>query len=82
MPDRYNSTMSTKPHEGMHDMSEGEGRGEATALLAAPPRVINIGLELFAENLAGQGAQVVHVRWSPPAGGNSQLADLLAKLGR
>ena len=61
-------------------MSEGEGHGEAPALLAAPPRVINIGLELFAENLASQGAQVVHVRWSPPAGGNSQLADLLAKL--
>ncbi len=49
-------------------------------LLAAPPRVINIGLELFAENLASQGAQVVHVRWSPPAGGNARLASLLAKL--
>jgi hypothetical protein len=82
VPDRYTSTMSTKPQEGMQDMSEGEGRVEATALLTAPPRVINVGLELFAENLAGQGAQVVHVRWSPPAGGNAQLADLLAKLGR
>jgi FdrA protein len=64
----------------MHEMHEGKDRVEAAALLAAPPRVINIGLELFAENLASQGAQVVHVRWSPPAGGNSQLADLLAKL--
>ena len=61
-------------------MHEGEGHVEATALLTVPPRVINIGLELFAENLASQGAQVVHVRWSPPAGGNSQLANLLAKL--
>jgi FdrA protein len=61
-------------------MHEGEGHLEPNALLTAPPRVINIGLELFAENLASQGAQVVHVRWSPPAGGNSQLADLLAKL--
>ena len=67
---------------GMHDMSEGEDRVEAPALLTAPPRVINIGLELFAENLAGQGAQVLHVRWSPPAGGNAQLASLLGKLGR
>jgi FdrA protein len=50
------------------------------ALLAAPPRVINVGLELFAEDLTRQGAQVVHVRWSPPAGGNAKLADLLAKL--
>ena len=57
-----------------------EGEGHVAALLTVPPRVINIGLELFAENLASQGAQVVHVRWSPPAGGNSQLANLLAKL--
>jgi hypothetical protein len=64
----------------MRIMDEGEDRIAATALLTAPPRVINVGLELFAENLSGQGAQVVHVRWSPPAGGNSQLADLLAKL--
>ena len=49
-------------------------------LLAAPPRVINVGLELFAANLASQGAKVAHVRWSPPAGGNAHLAGLLDKL--
>jgi hypothetical protein len=49
-------------------------------LLAAPPRVINIGLEIFAVNLARQDAKVAHVRWSPPAGGNSHLASLLEKL--
>lgn len=49
-------------------------------LLAAPPRVINIGLEIFAANIASNGAQVAHVRWSPPAGGNTQLAGLLEKL--
>ena len=49
-------------------------------LLEAPPRVINIGLEIFAVNLASQDAKVAHVRWSPPAGGNSQLAGLLEKL--
>jgi FdrA protein len=49
-------------------------------LLAAPPRVVNIGLELFAVNLADQGAKVVHVQWSPPAGGNPHLASLLEKL--
>jgi hypothetical protein len=37
---------------------------------------------LFAADLAREGAQVVHVQWSPPAGGNAQLADLLSKLGR
>jgi hypothetical protein len=49
-------------------------------LLGAPPRVINIGLEIFAVNLAHQGAEVAHVRWSPPAGGSSHLAGLLEKL--
>jgi hypothetical protein len=49
-------------------------------LLAAPPRVVNVGLETFAENLAAQDAQVAHVRWSPPAGGNAHLAGLLEKL--
>jgi FdrA protein len=49
-------------------------------LLAAPPRVINVGLEQFALDLAQQGAQVAHVRWSPPAGGNPRLAAILEKL--
>jgi FdrA protein len=49
-------------------------------LLAAPPRVVNVGLELFAHGLKAVGAQVVHVQWSPPAGGNARLAGLLDKL--
>jgi len=49
-------------------------------LLTAPPRGINIGLEIFAADLASQDAKVAHVRWSPPAGGNSHLASLLQKL--
>jgi hypothetical protein len=56
-------------------------------LLAAAPRVVNVGLEMFAINLAAQGAKVdgikvVHVQWSPPAGGDSRLAGLLDKLRR
>jgi hypothetical protein len=50
------------------------------SLTAAPPRVVNIGLEMFALNLADQGAKVVHVQWSPPAGGNAHLARLLDRL--
>jgi hypothetical protein len=49
-------------------------------LLGAAPRVINIGLEIFAVDLACQDAKVAHVRWSPPAGGNRHLAGLLEKL--
>ena len=48
------------------------------SLLEAPPRVINVGL---AEDLAAQGVAVQHVQWSPPAGGNARLAELLSKLG-
>jgi hypothetical protein len=107
-------------------------REDAKSLLAAPPRVVNVGLELFAVDLAGHssspsplvgegrgggsggydarvphlptptpdpspqgggeqsaraaqsdrpsGPQVVHVQWSPPAGGNAHLAGLLDKL--
>jgi hypothetical protein len=56
------------------------GRASVANLLAAPPRVVNVGLELFAIDLAGHGARVVHVQWAPPAGGNSRLAGLLDKL--
>ena len=54
-----------------------EGPG---SLLAAAPRVVNVGLELFAVNLAEHGAEVVHVQWIPPAGGNARLVSLLDKL--
>jgi FdrA protein len=42
---------------------------------------VNVGLESFARELAAGGVQVVHVEWSPPAGGDPALADLLSKLG-
>jgi hypothetical protein len=57
-----------------------DDRAASRDLLAAPPRVVNIGLEVFAADLAAQDAKVAHVRWSPPAGGNAQLAGLLEKL--
>ncbi len=44
------------------------------------PRVLNVGLPLFAETLARAGAEVVHVDWAPPAGGDVRLAGLLARL--
>ena len=53
----------------------------AVTLLTTPVRVINIGLEGFATELKSQGVPVVHVQWSPPAGGDAKLAALLAKLG-
>jgi hypothetical protein len=60
-------------------MSEIHDDGPAD-LLASAPRIINVGLELFALDLAAQGARVMHVQWRPPAGGNARLAGLLDKL--
>ena len=49
-------------------------------LLEGPPRVINIGLSSFADDLKKQDAKMVNLDWSPPARGNIELANLLAKL--
>lgn len=49
-------------------------------LFASGPRVINLGLELFATQLLACGGSVVHVDWRPPAGGNERLASLLERL--
>ena len=49
-------------------------------LLEGPPRVINIGLTSFADDLKKQDAEIVNVDWSPPARGNIELANILAKL--
>jgi FdrA protein len=60
---------------------------DRTDLADGPPlldgaiEVVNIGLESFAQDLASQGVPVIHVEWSPPAGGDPELADLLSKLG-
>lgn len=50
-------------------------------LLESPPKVVNIGLEGFAIELGAQGVDVVQVEWSPPAGGDPDLARLLSKMG-
>ena len=51
----------------------------ADDLLNQPLRVINLGLELFAQELDAAGVEVVHVDWRPPAGG-AKVAALLAEL--
>ena len=53
---------------------------ENHTLLEGPPRVINIGLTSFADDLKKQDIEMVNLNWSPPARGNVELANLLAKL--
>lgn len=43
-------------------------------------QVINIGLEQFFNSLKEQEIQVLHVSWSPPAGGDQEVIDLLNAL--
>ncbi len=65
-------------HPGMARRSRGNSM--IKKLLGNPPKVINIGLSGFARDLSDRGVPVVHVDWSPPAGGNPKLRDLLSKL--
>ena len=46
------------------------------------PKLINVGLRSFYDSVRAQGADVAHVDWRPPAGGDPELARLLAKLDR
>ena len=50
-------------------------------LFLNPIRVVNVGLEAFAQELESLDVPVIHVDWRPPAGGDPRIADLLSKLG-
>lgn len=67
----------------MSDKREQTGREQAKgqALLTHDLTVVNVGLEGFVKDLQDCGVAVVHVDWSPPAGGDPKMAALLAKLG-
>jgi len=49
-------------------------------LLNKKLKVINVGIETFVEDLKRQGAEVIHVDWRPPAGGDIEILRLLDKL--
>jgi hypothetical protein len=49
-------------------------------LLSEPIVVINIGLSQFASSLEQQKVEVVQVDWTPPAGGDKEMIDLLDQL--
>lgn len=53
----------------------------AGTLLSGKVKVVNVGLEGFVADLKAAGAEVVHVDWQPPAGGDARMAALLARLG-
>jgi len=49
-------------------------------LLSQPVVIINIGLNQFARSLEEQKVEVVQVDWTPPAGGDREMIDLLDQL--
>ena len=44
--------------------------------------VINVGLEMFKDDIEKQGGSAVHLDWRPPAGGKPELIDALEALAR
>jgi FdrA protein len=55
---------------------------ELKQLLDSKPRVINIGLSSFADNLETEGSRVVQFDWRPVAGGNEKLRKILSILNK
>lgn len=51
-------------------------------LFSGPLKVINLGLEGFADTLASRGVPVVQVDWKPPAGGRPEVVAALDAVGR
>ncbi len=60
-------------------MSENQ-KSKFENLLMDGPKIINIGLREFAESLQGQDISTIHVEWSPPAGGDIEMEELLDRL--
>jgi len=56
-------------------------KGKEKTILATELKVVNIGIQTFADDLASQHVEVVHVDWKPPAGGDVEMLRLLEKLG-
>ena len=49
-------------------------------LIQHRPVFVNVGVRAFGDSLREGGFEVVQVDWSPPAGGDTELADLLDDL--
>jgi hypothetical protein len=49
-------------------------------LLSLNPVFLNVGVRDFGDSLARAGYDVVQVDWSPPAGGNAEMAAFLDDL--
>ena len=48
-----------------------------TDLFTKDLATINLGIDMFADDMASQGAHVARMDWTPPGGGDSELVDAL-----
>ncbi len=55
-------------------------KNRIVSLLDEPVIVINLGLKKFSESLDDQSVQVIQVDWTPPAGGDKEVIELLDEL--
>jgi hypothetical protein len=58
-----------------------ENKSSEKSILTEKLKVVNIGISTFADDLRSQGVEVVHLDWTPPAGGDIEMLKLLEKLG-
>lgn len=66
---------------GLKDIQNNQSSHQASAIQLDRPRaVINVGLAQFGVDLEHQGVEVEQVDWSPPAGGNMELAYILDQM--
>ena len=49
-------------------------------LLRSDPVFVNVGVAEFAKSLRRAGFETINLRWSPPAGGDREMSELLDKL--
>jgi hypothetical protein len=52
------------------------------SLFGSEMKVVNLGLDSFAENLRANGVEVAQVRWKPPAGGDEAMLAVLDRISR
>jgi FdrA protein len=53
---------------------------KVSELLAGPVIAINVGVQDFGAALEEQGVTVIFVQWTPPAGGDQEMLELLDQL--
>jgi FdrA protein len=81
------ATVFQNPTEAVHQIvrsfrqaSDPESAADSREILERPQRVVNVGLEIFYQEMLAQEVSAVQVDWRPPAGGNERLISILERM--